>query len=195
MNMDKTMLRTAQQKRFAALPRMWRREADDHICRRIAAMDDYKAAATVFCYVPLETEIDIKPLLAWTLESGKRLAVPLCLGNGVMEAREISALSALIPGRYGILEPAPSSVPVAAAQIDFAVTPGLGFDRMGGRLGRGGGYYDRYLAGLGCSSAGVCYEALLLKRVPQDFWDKGVGAVVTEQRVYKDFSHLSAIMQ
>lgn len=194
MNTEKSRLRAAQKKRIQALPHMWRREADDQICRRIAALEAYKKADTVFCYVPLKEEIDIKPLLLWTLEQGKRLAVPLCMQDGRMEARQITSFTELRTGRYGIAEPFEDAPAVPPQEIGFAVAPGLGFDKAGGRLGRGGGYYDRYLAGMNCTSAGVCYEALLLPKAPRDPWDQTVGVVVTERAAYKKISQLSDML-
>ena len=75
-------------------------------------------------------------------------------------------------------EGAPEAVP------GVLLVPGLAFDRRGGRLGRGGGLYDRYLAGFGGVSIGLCWEGQLVDRVPREPHDEPVDYVVTELSAY-----------
>jgi len=89
----------------------------------------------------------------------------------------------LRPGRMGILEPAPAQWAEPAA-VGAVLVPGVAFDRSGGRLGRGGGYYDRLLRGLRAVKVGVAFEAQLVGVVPAGPTDQRVDWVVTEQGVY-----------
>ena len=114
------------------------------VSRRLAALEAYRRAAVVLAFAPMGTEADITPFLRRVLADGKRLCLPACTGPGVMEAREAADLALLAPaGAYGILEPAGPAVP--PEKIDLAVVPCLAAGRDHTRLGRGGGYYDRYL--------------------------------------------------
>lgn len=84
-------------------------------------MPEYQAAVTVFCFVGTDREIDTTAILKDALSSRKRLCVPLCDGDGLMELRQITALDQLVPGAYGILEPSADAPLVDADAVDFAV--------------------------------------------------------------------------
>lgn len=182
---EKQQLRRRQKAAFGALDRCLRRQADEKICKKLLSLPSYQKAKTVFCFVPMQDEVDVTPFLQAVLQSGRRLAVPLCLEQGQMEAREITGLSQLQAGAYGILEPPRQAAVVLPQEIDFAVIPGLGFDADGGRLGRGGGYYDRYLDKISGSTVGVTYQQLLLPCAAFSAWDRRVQGVCTEQKLYK----------
>lgn len=152
------------------------------VSRRLAALEAYRRAAVVLAFAPMGTEADITPFLRRVLADGKRLCLPACTGPGVMEAREAADLALLAPaGAYGILEPAGPAVP--PEKIDLAVVPCLAAGRDHTRLGRGGGYYDRYLPKLrpGAPAAAVCAAALLWDTVPAGPLDAPVALVVTEE--------------
>ncbi|MDR0325629.1 MAG: 5-formyltetrahydrofolate cyclo-ligase [Oscillospiraceae bacterium] len=133
----------------------------------------------VFCYVSGKDECSTAPILCFCIKNGIPLAVPLCEGRDGMTARVIQTLSQLRRGRFGILEP-----PVGADVMEdpaVAIVPGLAFDREGRRLGRGGGYYDRWLARHKCRTVGLCHESRLIERIPQEEWDIPVEWVQTGQ--------------
>jgi 5-formyltetrahydrofolate cyclo-ligase len=78
--------------------------------------------------------------------------------------------------------PAPTGPAVDPRTVDLAVVPGVAFDADGGRLGRGGGFYDRLLAALSPATAviGVCFERQVVERVPRESHDHRVQAVIAE---------------
>ena len=90
----------------------YRRESDQAIAAHLTAMPEYQAAGTIFCFVGTPHEIDTRPILENALAAGKRLCVPLCTGPGMMELRQITTLSQLSPGAYGIPEP-PEDAPLS----------------------------------------------------------------------------------
>jgi 5-formyltetrahydrofolate cyclo-ligase len=97
-------------------------------------------------------------------------------------------MEVLRPGAWKILEPHPERCPVVAVEeIDLIFVPGLAFTRTGGRLGRGGGFYDRFLAGMrpGAMKVGVCFHAQLAGELPMEAHDHEVGVVVTEREVIR----------
>ena len=89
------------------LPAAYKAQSSAGIARHLLAMPEYQAAVTVFCFVGTDREIDTTAILKDALSSRKRLCVPLCVGDGLMELRQITALDQLVPGAYGILEPSP----------------------------------------------------------------------------------------
>lgn len=145
---EKKQLRAQIRAEEAALSQRYLESADAAIAARVLAMPEYLQAGTVFCFVSTPREIDTRPILADALARGKRLCVPLCAEKGVMELRRITALDQLAPGAYGIPEPPADSPAVSCDETDFAVIPCLSCDRSGRRLGRGGGYYDRFFVRL-----------------------------------------------
>jgi 5-formyltetrahydrofolate cyclo-ligase len=92
----------------------------------------------------------------------------------------------LVPGVFGILEPRGSEV-VEPGAIDFVLVPARGFDRQGNRLGRGGGYYDRYMShpDFHAIRCGIAFAAQVLDAIPHDAHDLPVEVLVTEEGVLR----------
>jgi len=154
------------------------------IGRRVLGLREVAAAESVFCYVGIGSEVSPRELLDALLRMGKRVAAPrICTGRR-MEARQIAGLSELSPGCLGIPEPAASAPLLDAAAV--AMVPGLAFSEAGGRLGRGGGYYDRYLAEHpGTLPIGLAFEAQVVGELPTEGHDVAMAMVVTERRVIR----------
>ena len=144
----------------------------------LCALDAYKKAKTVFVFVSNGDEPETRDFIVRALDEGKVVAVPKCLPDGIMEARQIGSLSELVTGMYGIPEPGDQAPPVQRCRIDFAVVPGLCFDMDGGRLGKGKGYYDRFLQDFPGIKAGICSARRLVPSVPMDKWDVFVDVTV-----------------
>lgn len=144
----------------------------------------WQNARALFCYVSSGWEISTREIISEALAAGKRVAAPLCLGNGIMEAREISSMGDLRLGMLGIDEPLPHCGIIKCSEIDLAIVPALAFGRDASRLGRGGGYYDRYLRECRCIKAGLCYEDFLFDSLPQEPHDVCADLVFTEKRMY-----------
>ena len=156
------------------------------ICSHLLGMPEYQAADTVFCFVGTAKEIDTRPILEACLAAGKRLCVPLCTAPGIMELREISALCQLSTGAYGILEPAADAPLVNVDDVDFAVLPCTTCDHFGHRLGKGGGYYDRFLSHYRGGTVLLCREKLIREEIPVEPHDYPVPWVLTERGLYED---------
>ena len=179
---QKTALRRRMKALAASLDPAYNAAASRRICRALTQQPAYQWAGTVFCFVGTAREIDTRPFLEQVLRDGKRLCVPLCTGKGVMEARQIDSLDVLRPGALDILEPPASSLRVAPEQIDFCVVPCLCATADGARLGYGGGYYDRFLPGLGARAQQVlvCRSRMLVPEMPQEGHDVCFSWVITE---------------
>lgn len=182
--MDKKTQRARIKLRLENLSLEYCQMADKAICHRILTLKEYQEASFIFCYIGVNREIDIRPVIedAWAL--GKRVAVPKCTGKGIMEAREICSWQDLVPGRYQIPEPTASCRLVNPDEIVFAIIPCMSCDPMGNRLGHGAGYYDRYLLDTDFLTAAVCREQLILKHVCSENHDQPVDLVITESQIY-----------
>lgn len=152
------------------------------LCRRILEHPWFLAAQTVMGYWAISPEPGLRPVLEACLAQGKALALPRCEADGTMTARRISSLSQLKPGAFGIPEP-PAELPVVAPeQLDLILTPGMAFSPTGARLGRGKGYYDRFLERVRGKTMGICFEGRVLAELPVEPHDRFVDAVLTDQR-------------
>ena len=141
MDSAKAALRRVMKARIAALDAAYDKAAGEGIVRRLTAHPAWAAADSVFCYVGRRGEIDTRPLLRAALEAGKTLAVPLCMGPGVMQARAVRSLEELAPaGPYGIPEPPAGAPKVPPQRLALCVLPCLAAAPDGTRLGYGGGY-------------------------------------------------------
>ena len=178
---QKDILRRKLAKAERALTLAEKNISDAAILHHVVNTTVYHRARTVFAFVGRGDEIDTLPLLRRVLADGKRLCVPLCTAPGIMECREITDLSVLRPGAYRILEPPAGAPLVAPADIDLAVIPCAGASPDGRRLGRGGGYYDRFLAGYAGEALLLCRQALLRTDIPWEAHDVLIPTVITEQ--------------
>jgi 5-formyltetrahydrofolate cyclo-ligase len=149
-------------------------------------MPEYQDAGTVFCFVGTAHEIDTRPILEDALAAGKRLCVPLCVGKGTMETRQLTSLGQLTSGAYGILEPPADAPAVKLDEIDLAVLPCLTCNHQGQRLGQGGGYYDRFLAHYRGGTVLLCREKLIREEIPVEPHDYPIPWVLTERGLYED---------
>ena len=120
---EKKKLRAELKQRIAALTPDYMEKSDREILQNIFRHPCYQTAKTIFCFVGTASEINTGPLIEQALSDGKRVAIPLCIGKGIMEAREIHSLAELHSGMMGILEPAADSTLVPPAEIDFAILP------------------------------------------------------------------------
>jgi len=144
-------------------------------------------ASTILAYASFGNEFSLDPFITAALGAGKRIAIPsIDWARKSMSAKQITNLDAdLIPGRYDIRVPREGCPVVEPEQIDVILVPGLAFDRAGNRLGRGAGFYDRFISALKDSGhnptlIGVCHHAQIVDSVPTEPHDHRVDRVITE---------------
>ncbi len=183
---EKQRLRTVIRREEQALGTKYKAASSAAICAHIMGMPEYRDAETVFCFVGRTNEIDTTLLLTDALASGKRVCVPLCVENGIMELRQITDLSQLIFGSYGIQEPPADAPSVDIDDVDLSIIPCLTCDHGGKRLGQGGGYYDRFLSSYRAAAVMVCRERLIREELPVEPHDMPIPWVVTENGLYED---------
>lgn len=183
---QKKQLRTLVRSTERTLSEEYRRSSSQTITQFVESMPEYQSARSVFCFVGTRREIDTTELLRDILSRGKRLCVPLCTGDGIMEPREISSLSQLSPGAYGILEPSGDSPLVPLNEVALSVIPCLSCDHQGRRLGQGGGYYDRLFSQYSGHTVMLCRERLMLAPIPTEPLDQIFPLVVTERGIFRN---------
>lgn len=151
---------------------------------RLAATAEFTSAAVVGLYSPILNELFTEEIRRVALLQGKRVVYPRVTGQG-LEFVEAKGHAALVPGAFGILEPAGCRV-VPVATLDLIVVPGVAFDLQGGRLGYGKGFYDRALHRRGGGRlVGLCFEFQLVDQLPTETHDILMDLVITERRIVR----------
>lgn len=174
-----------------------RRKAQDdkdgvsaRVLDRACGLPEYKHAKIVLYYVDARSEVRTGPHLAAALAAGKTVLVPWCDEKGELQLFRLNDPTELEVGMYDILEP-PKSMRrrpdrvALAKDVDVAFIPGVAFDKHGGRVGHGKGYYDKLLGGVRRDSplVALAFECQLFDGVPTDDHDVFMDYVVTEDRV------------
>ena len=169
------------QKRDALLPEQ-REAASRTVCEKLLSLDVYKSAKTVFLFRAFRSEIDLGLFAEQAERDGKTLVYPYCADQARMLA--LKPGDAWQKDRFGIEVPDPEqAVAVPPEEIDLVLCPCAAFDREGGRLGMGAGYYDRFLPR--CENACkilTAFEAQCLDRVCTEGFDVPMDAIITEER-------------
>lgn len=142
------------------------------------------AGRTVAGYWPINTEFDSRPLMTRLSASGVGLALPVTQAGGRLVFRAWRPGDGLADGPFGTRHPPAEAAPVVP---DLLLVPLLAFDRRGGRLGYGGGYYDRALAELRAAgrviAVGLAFSAQERADLPRQAHDQALDWVVTEQGI------------
>jgi 5-formyltetrahydrofolate cyclo-ligase len=147
------------------------------ICTLIEHWQEFESAKTILTYMPMQGEVDLRPLLE--RHPAKNWVLPRILSQGRMVFHPYDP-ARLVHHPYGMLEPAPDLLLIQVEAIQLAFVPGLAFDFHGGRLGYGGGYFDRFLAAFQGVSIGITYQALKFEHLPLQKNDRLVDYLVTE---------------
>jgi 5-formyltetrahydrofolate cyclo-ligase len=165
--------------------------ASEAIFRQLAALPEYARARTVMLYLDFLSEVRTRWFLPTAWSEGKHVVVPYC-ENGELELFRLDHVGELAPGTIGVLEPRRELRGHAERKIDrrgldLIVIPGLAFDRRGGRLGYGKGYYDRFLGHIrgDATRVAICFECQLVAEVPVLPHDIRMHMIVTEKAIYR----------
>lgn len=184
MDMSKEELRIALRARRRSLTAQEQAQAEADIWARLREFAPYCKAGSVMAYMACRGEASLAPAIEDVLARGVTLALPRCEADGVMTARRVTSPAQLEPGFYGLPEPGRETEILAPQDIGLILVPGVAFDRRGGRLGQGGGYYDRFLAKTKAVRVGICHDFALLERVPTRAHDLTMDCVITPGGIY-----------
>lgn len=183
--MDKKLLRKEMLIKRDNLSKDKKLFLDNRIKERLEEMKFFKEAEKIFIYVGFGSEINTIDFINDFLKERKKIFIPRTnIEEKIMEAVEIKSLDNLEKDKYGILEPAKDIKAVKKVDLDLIILPGVVFDELGGRIGYGGGYYDKYLQDLEESipKAALCYEFQIIDKVPTEEHDIRADYIITEKR-------------
>lgn len=179
---QKNSVRREALARRDGLDRTWRIEVSLRIAEIGAAGIDAGPGAVVAGFLPIRSEIDLRPLLSALREKGARICVPVVRDKQTIVFRELDRGARLIESGFGTVGPGPDA---AVLDPDIMLMPLAAFDRRGHRLGYGAGYYDRAIArmherGLKPRLIGTAYSCQQVERVPDEDHDVPLHEILTE---------------
>ena len=178
---EKRLLRQKVRQILAGLSPEELRRSDDALFTRFLALPQVERAGTIFAFLGIPgREPDTSRLIAGLWERGKTVGLPRMLPERGMEVRRYGPDTVLRRAGFGILEPGEDSPLLLKEEIGLALVPAVCYDRLGYRLGFGGGYYDRWLADFPGVRVGLCREVVLRDRVPAEDHDSRVELLLTE---------------
>lgn len=185
--LSKVNLRNFYRRILRALPAKKRERDSVTLCEIISMLDDWRRACVVMLYVAMSDEPDLTPLFLLGVKMGKVCVLPAYIATSdTYCARAVTDLrTQLRRGHLGILEPIASCPIVDPREIDLVLVPGLAFDRRGVRLGRGKGYFDKFLVGLRATKCGVAFNEQVIDTLPADPHDVKMDLLVTPAGVIK----------
>jgi 5-formyltetrahydrofolate cyclo-ligase len=195
----KRALRRTIRRRIAALDPVERRRQEAALRAGCLELPGHARAATILLYVSVfPEEIDTWPLLREALASGRRLVCPrVDRSRWRLRLFRIRDLDRdLVPGTLDIPEPAEGCPEVDPAAVDWALIPGLAFDRSGYRLGRGAGHYDRLLPRLraGTPTWALALDPQWVERLPVEPHDQPLDGILGVQTPYNRGDPSSGIL-
>ena len=134
-------------------------EKSQIICETVLKSNFFKKAKTVFVFLSFGSEVDTSLILKTCFKQGKKVCVPVCKKDCMMDAVAIQNTSDMTyDNKYGIAEPKDASNVVDKQDIDLIIVPGSVFDYDLNRMGYGKGYYDRYFVGTTAKRVALAFD-------------------------------------
>lgn len=160
-------------------------EKSGEIQKQLFSLDCFKNAGTVCTFISAFKEPDTVEIIKWLLQTDKKTAVPITdTASGTLSLSYINGMEDLKKGAYNIPEPK-TLLHADAEDMDIILVPGLAFDRSGGRMGFGKGYYDRLLSRTNAVKIGLCYDFQLCNKIPTEAHDVPMDLIVTEREIWR----------
>ena len=183
LDKKKTRQTVLQQRRaFSALEKT---QAEQRMLKFLQSWDVFKQAETIHIFISKTDEPDTSPIIESAWELGKTVAVPCVVPDTFkLFHSQLNTFKDLSSGALGVLEPSPKvRVAMNPENFDLVIIPGVAFDHLGGRLGYGKGYYDRFLEQTGAFRLALAFDFQVLVRVPTEKLDVSMNAILTESGI------------
>ena len=191
MEEKKRKLRQEFLKKRDSLSRDEIKSKSERIEKRLFSLPEFQRAKTVMFYVSFRSEVETEKMIRNALNLKKRIVIPVVDGEKIVVSEIKNLKKELTKGSFGIREPKKEfRRRVNQKEIDLVVVPGVVFDKRGGRLGYGRGYYDRFLRSKSissrmsrshqCALIGLAFDLQIARKIPLVEEDVKVDKIVTE---------------
>ena len=183
LDKKKTRQRVLQQRRaFSATEKT---PAEQRMLKFLQSWDVFRQAKTIHIFISKTDEPDTSPIIESAWESGKTVAVPCVVPESFeLFHSQLKSFEDLSSGALGVLEPSPEGrIAMNPESFDLVIIPGVAFDRQGGRLGYGKGYYDRFLEQTGAFRLALAFNFQVLEKVPTEKHDVPMNGILTESGI------------
>jgi len=185
---DKVQLRRQLKVQLSGLADRQRVDKSKKICRNLVGADLFKKSSVIMIYLSLPHEVDTTSIILHAWQQGKTVVVPkISWQQRHMIPVVITSLeSGISADTRGLRNPI-TGAPIPLEDINLVITPGLGFDKNGGRLGRGGAFYDRFFESkaLATTKCALAFSEQIVESVPMLESDKYVDILVTDEEIIK----------
>jgi 5-formyltetrahydrofolate cyclo-ligase len=182
----KNQLRTELRRRRKALGHAQQHAAALALTRSVSELPHWANAQRIALYLAADGEIDTQPLATLARDLGKQLYLPVIDSDDRLSFARWDAHDSLSNNRYDIPEPPANAARCPASNLDIIFLPLVGWDKRGGRLGMGGGFYDRSLSDVaGPLLVGLAHELQQVDDIPRENWDVLLDYVATEAALYR----------
>ena len=184
---DKPQVRRILRGRLAGLSTADRHAQSSAAAKLVEELPEWRQARVVMLYLALPDEADTSELFARAFAEGRTVAVPRITDPRARRMAPVHIHSLeegkLQEAHFGVRIPLAEPEEVPIESIDLVIVPGLGFSRRGERIGRGLGYYDRFLADsrLRATLCGMAFDAQLLDQLPTDDHDRRMDIIVSRE--------------
>lgn len=163
-------------------------ENSNQIFNKIIKMEQYKAIDHLIIYCGKEKEVQTEKIIKYSLLKNKKVIVPITnTEKRILEFSEITNYDKdLVVSTFDILEPKKNLIkPIEISKVDLIIVPGLGFDKYGGRIGYGYGYFDKFLNSLDrhIPTFGLAFELQIVEILPMSRHDVHIDYIITNNRI------------
>ena len=184
----KDEIRAVIREKRGSLDAFWVNDNSGLIERQVEELIEFRKASIVAAYVAMQGEVRTDAVIEQCWQKNKRVCVPAYRAEtNHYDFVRLNRDARMVVGPAQILEPEEKQW-IRADEVGLALVPGVAFDSLGGRVGHGGGHYDRILGGAKVGmpfTVGLAFEFQIFDRVPTDASDVRMDVVVTEKRVIR----------
>ncbi len=181
----KTALRSALRQRRRSLSSAAQGAAAQALTQSVLSLPNWTGAQRIALYLARDGEIDTSALVSMARAESKQLFLPVLTADNSLSFARWNTADTQSTNRYNIPEPPSGAAQCPVADLDIIFLPVVGWDTQGGRLGMGGGYYDRALSGtVGPVLVGLAHDSQRTERIPKESWDIVMDYIATDTALH-----------